>query len=93
MTLRGTSYVDGRYERWYATELGEADALALVSSSFRSPPVSVWRDPNRGVPAGLILGYRMEVGYWMKGSPVPGGTGCSTELVNCVRISVRRATA
>lgn len=86
------SYVDGRYERWYTTALGETAALALIGSSFRSPPVSVWLDSGSDL-TGLILGYRMEVRYWQSGSPLPVGARCSTELGNCVRVAVTRATS
>lgn len=93
LTLKSGSYVEGRYERWYATDLDEGDAMSSVAASFRSPPVSVWPGAGGAGLTGLILGYRMEVGYWKQGSPAPLGAGCSTELTSCVRISVQRATS
>ncbi|MDQ4039088.1 MAG: hypothetical protein M3313_12260, partial [Actinomycetota bacterium] len=93
LTLKSASYVEGRYERWYATDLDEGDAMSSVAASFRSPPVSVWPDAGGAGLTGLILGYRMEVGYWKQGSPAPMGAGCATELTSCVRIGVHRATS
>jgi hypothetical protein len=93
LTLKSASYVEGRYERWYVTDLDKGDAMSSVAASFRSPPVSVWPDADGAGLTGLILGYRMEVRHWKQGSPAPMGAGCSTELTSCVRISVQRATS
>jgi hypothetical protein len=62
LTLKSGSYVEGRYERWYATDLDEGGAMSSVAASFRSPPVSMWPGAGGTGLTGLILGYRMEVG-------------------------------
>ena len=61
--LLGNDVCGSRRCPGYTTALGETAALALIGSSFRSPPVSVWLDSGSDL-TGLILGYRMEVRYW-----------------------------
>lgn len=87
-----SGYIDGQYERWYGTQLGEAEALSAISAAFRSPPVSAWPTADEHGVTGLLFGYRLEARYWTRGTIPPSTNTCRSTIENCVQIVVRRVT-